>query len=337
MAYTINHYNNSPLIASGLPDGTIDTSTSLTLVGRDTPNYGRYINENFVYLLENFSGGTTPSNPLTGQLWWDSSNNVLKVNAGTTRTPAWVTTMGANSAPNSSPPTTSARITGNGTLWYDTTNQQLNVWSGNDWITVGPVATPGTGQTGTFPGLITDTAGISRVVVEFQINGVTFAIFAKDTFATTIAGFTNISPGLNFSSATPLGLSNQAVSSLQVPQSLNVQNVTATQTVQASSIKSASYGSITGVATFTGQFNGNLTGYSISGMNSIQSAAFTATSGFQGNVLQANQPFITTLGNVTVGNIAYSPATPSNWNSPIPSTMAAALDQLAARLRASGH
>jgi hypothetical protein len=337
MAYIINHYNNSPLILNGLLDGTIDTSTSLTLVGRDTPSYGRYINENFVYLLENFSGSTTPSNPLTGQLWWDSNNQVLKVNAGTTFNPAWVTTMGANSAPSSSPPTTSARITGDGTLWYDTTNQQLNIWSGSSWVTVGPVATPSTGQTGTFPGLITDTSGISRVVVEFQINGVTFAIFAKDTFATTITGFTNISPGLNFSSATPLGLSNQAVSSLQVPQSLSVQNLTAVQTVQASSIKAASFGSVSGTATFSGQFNGNLTGYSISGMNSIQSSAFTATTGFQGNVLTPNQPFITTLGNVTINNIAYSPAATSNWNSPIPSTVAAALDQLAARLRASGH
>jgi len=61
-------------------DGTKDTtSTSLTLFGRLVTNYGDQTNENFVRLLENFAYTNNPSFPITGQLWYDTANNILKV------------------------------------------------------------------------------------------------------------------------------------------------------------------------------------------------------------------------------------------------------------------
>jgi hypothetical protein len=346
MAYTINHYNNSPLLLNGLTDGTVDHSTSLSLVGRDTPNYGQYINENFVYLLENFSGGSTPSNPVTGQLWWDSNNKILKVNAGANgQTAKWINTMGANAAPSTNPPTSSAEITGSGTLWYDTSNQQLNVWAGTEWITVGPFGQSPLGETGATYGSIVDTNQASHPVIIFQISGVPYAIFSKDAFSTTsVAGFTNIIPGLNFSTTNPLGIANQAVNSTQIPQALSVVSVTTSQGINSgSTVRAPAFAGPTGqTATFTGQLNGNVSAYTVSAVTNITSAAFTATSGYQGNVLTGSQPFITTLSNITVGNIAltgnisYTPSVPSNWNSPIPTTVRAALDQIAARMKLAG-
>ena len=35
-------------------------------------------NENFLHMLENFSGATSPSKAVSGQLWFDSANSKLK-------------------------------------------------------------------------------------------------------------------------------------------------------------------------------------------------------------------------------------------------------------------
>lgn len=78
MAYNIN-LSKGDLLAV-VEDGTADiSSTSIALVGKNFPGYGEYINENFVHMLEHFAGTSAPANQLTGQLWFDSANNVLKV------------------------------------------------------------------------------------------------------------------------------------------------------------------------------------------------------------------------------------------------------------------
>lgn len=46
--------------------------TSLLLYGRDVPNYGERVAENFVQLLENFAGPAQPQTPIEGQLWFDT-------------------------------------------------------------------------------------------------------------------------------------------------------------------------------------------------------------------------------------------------------------------------
>ena len=66
MSYIINRFNGTQLVV--LDDGTIDTSTSLGLVGRNYVGYGETQNENFVFLLENFANSAPPSRPITGQI-----------------------------------------------------------------------------------------------------------------------------------------------------------------------------------------------------------------------------------------------------------------------------
>ena len=83
MAYTINHYNGTFL--ANIADGDLDsTSTSLKLAGRNYVGYGEHLNENQLALLENFAGSSSPSNPVPGQLWYNSSAKTLSVYTGST-------------------------------------------------------------------------------------------------------------------------------------------------------------------------------------------------------------------------------------------------------------
>jgi hypothetical protein len=61
MSYTIKTTNGSTIAI--VQDATLNTiATSLTLVGRDYAGYGSFLNENFVYLLENFAANIAPAN-----------------------------------------------------------------------------------------------------------------------------------------------------------------------------------------------------------------------------------------------------------------------------------
>jgi hypothetical protein len=76
MSYVIN--NSRGNIVAVVPDGTINTtSTSVNLVGRGVTPYGLPENENYVYLLENFASPTAPLAPVLGQLWYNSSSDVI--------------------------------------------------------------------------------------------------------------------------------------------------------------------------------------------------------------------------------------------------------------------
>jgi hypothetical protein len=93
MAYTINHKDNynassnpngkNPITVS---DGTINTSTSLSLVGKNYYGYGEAIAENFLHLLENFSNtddSTRPANPVQGQLYFRQDSKSFEQFDGT--------------------------------------------------------------------------------------------------------------------------------------------------------------------------------------------------------------------------------------------------------------
>jgi hypothetical protein len=131
---------------------------------------------------------------LTGQLWYDSTNALLKVYNGTIWKPI------SSSASGSSQP--ASPVTGD--LWYDSANAQLKVWSGSAFITVGPSYTTTSGTSGAVVETILDSGSASHVVVKFYISNTVVAILSKDstfTPGTSISGFTTIVPGFNLSSA----------------------------------------------------------------------------------------------------------------------------------------
>lgn len=311
MSYTINLTNGTSLIPAGLSDGTVDTTnTSLTLIGRDYAGYGQFLNENFVYLLENFANTAGPANPLKGQLWWDTTNNILKVWSGST----WKISTGATSSPASSPPGDLSALGGD--LWFDTTNSQLKVYSGSSWIVVGPTSTPATGNTGAVPALVTDTSSGTHIVIQFLISGTIYAIFSKDTFTSALSGFSTIKAGMNFSStASPaMVLSNQDVNPTATTLvqrdgtgSINVASINATGVVTAGSIVASSISSPSGTSTFTGNLVGNVQSATTGTFTNIQTGGITASSGYTGTILTASQPNITSTG--TIVNLNASGAT----------------------------
>jgi hypothetical protein len=78
MAYTI--IKSDGTVLTTIADGTLNTtSTSISLPGRDYSGYGRYLDSNFVWMLENFANNTPPSNPIRGQLWFNTNDNNLYV------------------------------------------------------------------------------------------------------------------------------------------------------------------------------------------------------------------------------------------------------------------
>jgi len=81
MPYTIDYSDSgkSPIVVN---DGTVDTSTSLPLIGKNYTRFGEMLNENVLHLLENFANSTAPTNPTEGQLWYDTSTSRLMLYDG---------------------------------------------------------------------------------------------------------------------------------------------------------------------------------------------------------------------------------------------------------------
>lgn len=127
MAYTINRFSGVPFIT--VEDGTIDTTTDLKLVGKNYTGYGEIQNENFIHLLENFTGTAEPGNGITGQIWYDSGSEKIKVYDGA----GWKATGGAEVSG------TAPAGLAEGDLWWDSSTNQLKILNSNDeYILVGP-------------------------------------------------------------------------------------------------------------------------------------------------------------------------------------------------------
>lgn len=77
MTYNLKKADDTPLVS--LPDNVIDTrTTSVALIGANAVNFGFYLNENFIYLMQNFANVSAPINPLIGQLWYDTVSANIK-------------------------------------------------------------------------------------------------------------------------------------------------------------------------------------------------------------------------------------------------------------------
>jgi len=190
MAYIINLTDGT--IFATVADGTINTDSSLTVVGKNYAGYGEFLNENMIKLLESGANTTQPTAPLTGQLWFDKSGGLLKVYNGTQ-----FKNLGSATASTSAP---TSVVTGD--LWFDSTNAQLKVYDGASWILVGPAFTAGSGTSGAIVDTVEDTLGTDHIVVKMFVEDSIVSITSKDaTFTPSVAisGFATIGPGTNMS------------------------------------------------------------------------------------------------------------------------------------------
>ena len=173
-------------------DNTINQETSIGLPGRNATAYGTVIAENFLHILENFANSNEPSNPVEGQLWYDTTAGVnqLKVYDGT----SWGSAGGLKKGLEQ--PDVANSVVGD--LWVDTDNQQLYLYSGSGWVLVGPSFSDGL-NTGATPTQLVATNDLTYTVLIIEVEAQPVAIISADEFTpkTIISGFTSIKPGIN--------------------------------------------------------------------------------------------------------------------------------------------
>lgn len=199
MTYTINKTDGNEL--TKVPDGTFDnSSTSITLIGKNVTSFGETINENFVKMLENFASATAPENPIRGQIWFDTSNNRLNVYDGSS--------FRASGGPRVGPRQPTNLVTGD--LWINNDTNQLYFYDGSDRVLAGPIYENAQGESGFTIVTVIDTFGVSHTIAQLKVRATIIGIFSKDSFiprADQLGKVASINPvGVGFSAANVPGI-----------------------------------------------------------------------------------------------------------------------------------
>ena len=298
MAYTINLTDGT--VFATVNDGTVNTASSMTLVGKNYAGYGEFLDENFIHLLENGANTTAPPAPLTGQLWWDKTNTLLKVYNGTT-----FKTISAATASATAP---ASNVTGD--LWYDTTNQQVKVYTGASFIVVGPAFTSTEGTAGAIPETVNDNTATPHYITGLYVAGTRVAIVSKDANFTAAAPtsvlFPTIYKGITISNSADTVMAGNVRNTGNV---VITSGGATTAVIQPTGVLITGFNSVTGnviggnvstagLVTATG----NVTGGNVISVAAVSGVTVVATGNVTGgNLNTAGLASVT--GNVTGGNI----------------------------------
>ena len=204
MPYQLNLYNRTWLTT--VQDGNTDSSSSsLTFVGKNFAGYGGLQNENFLYLLENFANSSPPSNPVTGQVWYDSGNRKLRFHdrnytGGSPEPETYAKWRSVGAEVGSIPPGGMAV----GDFWFDTGAKQLKAYVGGTtpFVLIGPQSVNTFSQTNLESVLVKDSNGANHPVVKAVVNGATIFVISQDQFTLDTneslynTGFSFISQGI---------------------------------------------------------------------------------------------------------------------------------------------
>lgn len=129
MAYMIYKSSDPNTPFAIINEETQDTtSASIVFVGKRRVDYGNSQQQNQLWQLENFAAPTAPPRPITGQLWYDTAVNYMKVFNGT----AFVRI--SNAAAAATPPSNPTV----GQFWFETNGQVLYIWNSTQWLAIGP-------------------------------------------------------------------------------------------------------------------------------------------------------------------------------------------------------
>jgi microcystin-dependent protein len=201
MSYNIN-YTDTVANPTGITveDQSLNnTDTDLVFVGKNFPGYAQFIGENFLHLLENFANNSAPSNPVPGQLWYDKgaltspAKPQLRVYNGTSWTEA------GNIKKAIVQPQESNSVAGD--LWVDTTNQQLYLFTGNEWVLIGPQFNSSNSTGFKAEEIIDRATDTAKIIISVLLEDQRVAVFSKFQFIpkTTILGFPEIKQGITLS------------------------------------------------------------------------------------------------------------------------------------------
>lgn len=200
MTYKINKTDGS-VLAEVIDSAVDQTTTDITLIGKNVAGYGEFINENFVKLLENFASTSQPNNPIVGQVWFDTSENRLKVYDG-------------SGFKNGSGPVVKGTTPVNlvqGDLWINSLDNQLYFNTGSGLYPASKIWKDSQLKSGFEVDSIYDINSVLRVVVKLYVGGSLLGIFSKESVPfvpkSTIAQYepgAEIKPGFNKSTLTGL-------------------------------------------------------------------------------------------------------------------------------------
>ena len=300
MSYTIKVANQSDIV---IETGITDNSTSLSLIGKNVPNYGVIIAQNFVKLMQNFAGTEIPNGPVDGQLYYDTNINALRLCQGGvfTKVLASVTTT-AGTTPSSS---------NVGDLWWDSTAGTLNLYNGAGWTPIGPYTL--NSSAAAIPDTVVDSNGVSRDIIRFAVGTTTVMIISKIAFVpqtnqtvsnASLSGFPIINAGVTLNI---LGVTDNSFTGNVIARQMTSGPIT------ASSISAGSIGNTN--ATLTGTLQ---TGYqpNITSVGTLNGLAVQNNANFQSSITVtsvvsgATGSFATIEGNnlnlsslATVGNV----------------------------------
>lgn len=187
MSYNV--YKTDGNLLTTVDNGTLNNTTSISLVGIGYNSYSEIIAESFVHLMENFASLTPPLAPLIGQLWYDKQHSKLFVYNG-------VEFKLLNTV-NLTQPTNPT----NGDFWYDSVNAQLKMYANGLWGIVAPAYNSTQGKSGQIIETVADLLGSNHTVTSFYNANNLVATFATDSFSPQNYGtVNNIVPGLNLQS-----------------------------------------------------------------------------------------------------------------------------------------
>jgi len=136
MAYTVNKTDTSATPNSyTVQDSVVNDQTDISLIGKGYAGYGEQIAENFLHILENFADQTQPTKPIIGQLWYDKSEDRLKVYT----TSNVFSPLGGATYATDAP---SGQVAGD--FWINSSTGQLYFYNGSSNVLVGPPSSSGT-------------------------------------------------------------------------------------------------------------------------------------------------------------------------------------------------
>lgn len=193
MSYTLKLTNGNILLT--LADQQSDrVSTSLTMIGKNVNAYGTDLNDNFVRLMENFANTSEPVSPLTGQLWFDTTDQRMYVfNASKQARP-----VGGPIVQSTQPTNLVA-----GDMWIDTANRKLKYYDGTNLLDSSTPYDYTKGKSGVLFESSTATTAGTQEFLGVYLNNSLLGIYSNTEFdfsTTQVGGITSVKKGFNANS-----------------------------------------------------------------------------------------------------------------------------------------